>query len=483
MLRKGVGLYFLLALFLASLGVWIAFDQLGSREDVLAEREQAALQTSEIIAQSLSAVFLSTNYVLSDVIGAIDSDELVYPPTELLATERLNAFLRHKSNTVPALSGIALYNRDCILTARAVGGTLGFRLDDAMCTRLRALRDDLPHIEIADAQTAPTGKPGILIMRNLPFLDDTFNGGLTAGIGLAFIQKWLESFPLAQKNTLSIVDNTRVLIARVPPLPDAVGKRSNASDFQSAFDSGASHYTMTTSSPRDGLERIFGMSKTEGFPFYVIVGFDKATALHEWQTRAVQVWVGYALLVVLFALLVRSHRIAIGQRELLARLVRTDELTGIANRRHFLEVARQELDRSVRYSRPMSILYIDIDRFKLINDTWGHPAGDAVLKALAREVTGVLRRQDTVARIGGEEFAVLLPETEAKTAAAVAESLRLAIEQATVRIGEKIEIKYTLSIGITSLLGEDDTLDAMMLRADKALYQAKQGGRNQVVAG
>ena len=188
------------------------------------------------------------------------------------------------------------------------------------------------------------------------------------------------------------------------------------------------------------------------------------------------------MLLVLFAMLVRSHRIAVHQRELLAKLATTDELTGISNRRHFVDVGRREIDRCSRYGRRMSLLYIDIDHFKRVNDTWGHPAGDIVLKELAREISGILRRQDTVARIGGEEYAVILPETEAKTAFAVGESLRLAIEQSRTRVSEKAEIKYTLSIGVATLTGEEDSLDAMMQRADAALYQAKKNGRNQVVA-
>ena len=482
MLRKGVALYFLLALFLASLGVWITLDQLESRDDLLAEHKQAALQTSKIIAQSFSAFFLSANYVLSDVIDSIEKDDLAYPSDDPNSTKRLNAFLKRKADTVPALSGIALYNKDCILTARSVGEGLGFKLNESICDRLRAARGDQPHVEIVSGERAPTGRPGILLMRNLPFADNVFNGGLTAGIGLAFLQNWLASFPMAGNDSLAIVDTTRILIARVPPLPEAVGKRSADTALQQAFASGVPSFTVTAASPRDGLERIFGMTKTEGFPFYVVVGIDKAAALRDWQHRSIQVWIGYGLLLVLFAMLVRSHRIAVGQRELLARLATTDELTSISNRRHFVDVGRREIDRCTRYARRMSLLYIDIDYFKRINDTWGHPAGDIVLKELAREITGILRRQDTVARIGGEEFAVILPETEAKTAFAVAESLRLAIEQSKTRVNEQTEIKYTLSIGVATLTGEDDSLDAMMQRADAALYQAKQSGRNQVVA-
>ena len=482
MLRKGVGLYFLLGLFLASLGVWIAFDQVGSRDDLLTERKLAALQTSRIIAQSFSAFFLSANYVLSDVIGAIREDDLLYPSNDAGRTERLSAFLKRKTDTVPALSGIALYNKDCVLTARATGEGLGFRLSESICEPLHALRDDKPHVEIVSSERAPTGRPGILMMRNLPFVDGNFSGELTAGIGMAFIQNWLESFPMAGHDSLSVVDTTRALIARVPSLPGMVGMRSEDTVFQQAFASGASNFSAIAPSPRDGRERIFGMTRTEGFPFYVIVGIDKATALRDWQHRAIQVWIGYGLLLLLFAMLVRSHRVAVRQRELLARLAKTDELTRISNRRHFLDVGRLEIDRCVRYERPMSLLYIDIDHFKHINDTWGHPAGDIVLRELAREIAGILRRQDTVARIGGEEFAIILPETEASKAFAVAESLRLAIEKAKTRIDEKTEVKYTLSIGVATLTGEGDSLDAMMQRADTALYQAKQNGRNQVVA-
>ena len=482
MLSRGVGLYFLLALFLASLGVWITLDQLGSRDELLAERKQAALQTSRIIAQSFSAFFLSANYVLSDVIGSIDEDALVYPSDDPSSTERLNAFLKRKSDTVPALSGIALYNKDCILTARSAGEGMGFKLNESICDRLSAIQGDKPHVEIVSGERAPTGRPGILMMRNLPFTDNAFNGGLTAGIGLAFIQNWLASFPMAGNDSLSIVETTRILIARVPPLPEAVGKRSADMVFQQAFDSGVPNFAAIAPSPRDGLERIFGMTKTEAFPFYVIVGIDKAAALRDWQHRTIQVWSGYGFLLVLFAMLVRSHRVAVHQRELLARLATTDELTGISNRRYFVDVGRKEIDRCARYGRRMSLLYIDIDHFKRVNDTWGHSAGDIVLKGLAREIAGILRRQDTVARIGGEEFAVILPETEAMKAFAVAESLRLAIEQSTTRINEDAEIKYTLSIGVATLTGEDDSLDAMMQRGDAALYQAKQNGRNQVVA-
>ena len=482
MLRRGVGLYFLLALFLASLGLWIILDQISSRDDLLAERKQAALQTSKIIAQSFSAFFLSANYVLSDVIDAVKANDLVYPSADAGSTERLNEFLLRKAGTVPALSGIALYNKDCILTARSVGEGLGFRLNESICDRLRTIQNDKPHVEIVSGDLAPTGRPGILMMRNLRFVDNEFSGGLTAGIGLAFIQNWLESFPMTGKDSLSIVDTSRTLIARVPLLPQAVGKRSAEKVFQQAFSSGASNFAAIAPSPRDGIERIIGMTKTERFPFYVVVGIDKAVALRDWHHRAIQVWMGYGLLLVLFALLVRAHRIAVGQREQLALLATTDELTGIANRRHFLDVGRREIDRCTRYGRRMSLLYIDIDHFKRVNDTWGHPAGDIVLRELAREISGILRRQDTVARIGGEEFAVILPETEAKTALAVAESLRLAIEQAKTRVDDKTEIKYTLSIGVATLAGEDDSLDAMMQRADAALYQAKQNGRNRVVA-
>jgi len=162
-----------------------------------------------------------------------------------------------------------------------------------------------------------------------------------------------------------------------------------------------------------------------------------------------------------------------------AELATVDGLTGIHNRRHFMTRLDDEWTRFQRYARPLSLLMIDVDAFKAINDQHGHAAGDQVLVYVARACGAHKRGPDVVARIGGEEFAVLLPETALKEAQVVAERLRMLVAERPVRCGDD-KVAVTVSIGVaTSTAGMADPTD-LMKRADAALYAAKRGGRNMV---
>jgi diguanylate cyclase (GGDEF)-like protein/PAS domain S-box-containing protein len=166
----------------------------------------------------------------------------------------------------------------------------------------------------------------------------------------------------------------------------------------------------------------------------------------------------------------------------LRRLATTDPLTGVFNRRHFLDLGEKELSRACRYGRELSVLLMDIDHFKCINDTYGHAVGDETIKTLTHICLKNLRKNDFFGRLGGEEFAVVLPETGADVAIALAERLRQKLSEARVSTDKK-PIGFTVSIGVTTFNEEDRTIEAMMLRADAALYRAKNRGRNRVDAG
>lgn len=159
-----------------------------------------------------------------------------------------------------------------------------------------------------------------------------------------------------------------------------------------------------------------------------------------------------------------------------------DFLTGIFNRRHFIETAEKEISRSKRYDATLSVAMLDIDWFKKINDQFGHAAGDAVLKGVARISQDSLRDTDIMGRIGGEEFAILLIESDLKSSLIVAERLKKNIESNTFRFEDQ-EIRCTISTGISELIPKEDTLEAIMKRADAALYEAKKAGRNQICQG
>ncbi|MDR3394849.1 MAG: diguanylate cyclase, partial [Parasulfuritortus sp.] len=166
----------------------------------------------------------------------------------------------------------------------------------------------------------------------------------------------------------------------------------------------------------------------------------------------------------------------------LAREAHTDALTGCANRRHFLELAQQELARIRRYGGKLSVLALDLDHFKLVNDRHGHHVGDLALKTLVGVCRDTLREEDVVGRLGGEEFCVLLPETGHETAIEVAERLRRAVADADVYVNGKPLVRFTTSIGVSTATTMDLNIDRLLDRADQALYEAKDAGRNRVVA-
>lgn len=167
------------------------------------------------------------------------------------------------------------------------------------------------------------------------------------------------------------------------------------------------------------------------------------------------------------------------ERELEKR-ANSDSLTGIPNRRRFLELAEQELGRALRYRAEFSLLLLDVDHFKQINDSCGHKGGDMALQALAGQCRQELRVVDVVGRFGGEEFAVMLPETGAQQALEVAERLRKGIAAMSIALAHGEVLQMTVSIGVATLRGPADSIDDLLQQADKALYVAKQEGRNQV---
>jgi diguanylate cyclase (GGDEF)-like protein len=159
----------------------------------------------------------------------------------------------------------------------------------------------------------------------------------------------------------------------------------------------------------------------------------------------------------------------------------TDNLTGIPNQRALREELKREISRARRHSLPTSLLMLDIDRFKEVNDRYGHLAGDAVLARVAATVRAATRDGDTVARYGGEEIAVLMPQTEVAEAHGVAERVRAAIE-GLVTAYRGLSIGVTVSIGCAALALEDAHLDDLVKRSDDKLYEAKSAGRNRVVS-
>ena len=160
----------------------------------------------------------------------------------------------------------------------------------------------------------------------------------------------------------------------------------------------------------------------------------------------------------------------------LHELSRTDPLTGLKNRRSFFESGDAEAQRAVRYKRTFSIVYIDVDDFKRINDALGHRAGDALLRRIAEQVRAAVRRTDVAARLGGDEFAVLLPETDAGAASKAVASLRQRLTGLSSPDGRPV----TFSLGVLTSSGRPCAFDELVSAADSLMYESKRGGKDSV---
>jgi diguanylate cyclase (GGDEF)-like protein len=184
--------------------------------------------------------------------------------------------------------------------------------------------------------------------------------------------------------------------------------------------------------------------------------------------------------VIIAALLWAGDKV-FGQNQELERLTVTDVLTDLPNRRGLLQQTDQALAQHRRNGRPLSLALLDLDHFKRVNDYEGHPMGDAVLRHIATRIADSTRTSDLLARLGGEEFGLLMPETGQDGARELCERIRVAIEEADLPMTGEIS-DLTISIGLTTVTVDSDTeFDHLYVEADRALYEAKRAGRNRTV--
>lgn len=205
------------------------------------------------------------------------------------------------------------------------------------------------------------------------------------------------------------------------------------------------------------------------------VGFDYDFQAALWFAVSIPLLVTPLLSWHLIGLLLKIHT----KEQEMRKLASHDSLTGLLSRHAFFENARSYVSLATRHDIPFSVAIVDLDHFKSINDRYGHPAGDAVLKLFADVVNSVSRRSDIIGRLGGEEFALVLPNTPIVEAYEFTERLHSAVDKAVLNHASAM-IQYTVSIGLTSAEPETDNgIDNLLARADQALYEAKRAGRNQ----
>ncbi len=329
-----------------------------------------------------------------------------------------------------------------------------------------------------------SGKWFFAISKAVRAPDQNLKNIVVAIVDIEKFQSLIGTMELPYFGSLALISKEGNIISRVPghaqhvgrniPLPYAVLKQQHSGNFDAL-------------SPFDNVERIAGYKHLDQFNITAFSTLSRDEVLSDWYEL---IYLILLLLLAIFSFFIwfnikihREKRIIESQRIQLSEQARTDELTGLFNRRYVMEKLHNEFRRAKQKCSHLSLLMIDIDHFKSINDQFGHDAGDAVLRKVAETMRTVSRKDSILGRIGGEEFLVLLPATTGAESNALAERIRQAVNDCTTSLNQH-NIKCTVSIGVAECNFEDSrcTERATIKLADKALYKAKHSGRNRVVA-
>jgi diguanylate cyclase (GGDEF)-like protein len=331
------------------------------------------------------------------------------------------------------------------------------------------------------------GTPSIALSRRLSHPDGTFAGIALITVNLEYFRQLFAGLSLGPHGAMSLIADDGIMIMRQPYDPRIPGRDiSKASTFRQFMSATEGNFFDTASI--DGVRRFYYFRHLPNLPLIIMVAEAERDIYAAWRARAITIGslmaalgLGFAVLSVLLSAQLRRRLRAESKLVLLAR---TDDLTGLHNRRTFGEILETEWRHAKRSHKAFSLLFIDIDRFKEYNDTYGHQAGDAALAAVAHCIGDTIRRPaDSAARYGGEEFVVLLPDTPVSAAAVIAERIRSAISELAIEhVGSEFG-RVTASIGAVSWTPDQDNDVRTVIRAaDQALYSAKAAGRNKVEA-
>ncbi len=329
-----------------------------------------------------------------------------------------------------------------------------------------------------------TGERMLPFSRRIDKPDGSFGGVAFGSLKLAYFSHLFEPLSLGRNGAVNLYlrDGTRIM--RHPYSEADIGVNiARAPTFERFVSSPSGTFIGT--SVRDGVERHYAFTRIGNWPLILNVALSTQEIEAEWRAKALIIGGGLVALcgLTLFLTLLcgRDLRRRAALQEELARLSCTDPLTGLANRRRFEEALEQAWNDARRSGQPVSMLIIDADHFKSFNDRYGHPIGDAVLRALADCLAACVHRpRDLVCRIGGEEFSVLLPETDRDGAWRIAAEIHAAVKTLALPSAGVGTGSVTVSIGLSTGPHAADTgPDALYQRADKAVYEAKANGRDQ----
>lgn len=329
------------------------------------------------------------------------------------------------------------------------------------------------------------GSLSIPLSRRISRADGSFAGIVLIAVQLDYFHNLFSALSLGPHGSIALIRRDGTMIMRQPYDEKVIGSDiHNASTFKQFLLAAEGSFSGT--STIDGVQRRYYFKNLSNLPLIIMVAEAHSDIYAAWRHRALTIAVVLGILVVAFialsiALGTQMKRRRLAESEL-AILARTDGLTGLNNRRTLDEILDQEWRRARRNGSMLSLLFMDIDRFKSYNDTYGHQAGDEALVAVAKCIGNNIRRPgDSAARYGGEEFVVVLPDTTQDGAINIAESIRMKVSDLSIKNRGSEYDHITISVGVVTWMPEQKTdIAALIYAADQALYSAKTTGRNRV---
>lgn len=448
--------------------------------------EAEMLNLAKSLTQHAEDTFELADAILIDVIDRVETGDGSSPA----AIEQMDELLAERIQPMRRFKWLTVYGEDGLLLSSSLSG---HRYKVNVSSQVFFQHHSMSREKkwyLGPLIRDPIGSDWVITLsRRVDKPDGSFGGVVQVSIPPLYFSSFFSRFDLGSQGTIALFHTDGTLLSRYPYREQSIGLYSAHEPW---LQQGVSHGTYEYVSPVDGVERISGYQRNHIFPVGVLASVGRDEALADWNREFVLRSIGVYLLIALIGYLGWNLAGQLKRREKaeveLAFLAATDGLTSLANRRTFDKALETEWRRMAREGGHLSLLLIDLDRFKAFNDRYGHQAGDDCLRKVAAILKDTMRRPgDLVARYGGEEIAILLPKTDEAGAAAVAEAIRSRIELLSVpHDANPPYFVLTTSIGGATLKPNAETLRTgpkeLVMLADQALYRAKLAGRNRIAS-
>ena len=435
------------------------------REASLRSANIVTVSLAESLSQQIETTLKTADTVVATLVQRVEV-EGVNPET----LQRLYGLMTSLASALPAIHEMGLTDKDGNAIVKSlVPHPAGMNYRERDYFRFLSSHDTRDAFIGQPVTSKVDGSVNITVSRRINAKDGSFAGIVVTSVSMKFFRKLFETVQFKSGGFISLVADNGMLLASSP---DSFGDGELAA--LAAAPAGALEYL----SSKDSLNRVGASNHLSHYPMTVMVAQNSSAVLSDWYDQ-LRVH-GAIVLSILMVIGVLGYRVDQANRVTQLQALR-DGLTGLPNRRCFNETIEREFQRAARNGRPLSLIMVDIDFFKTFNDRYGHPAGDACLRAVSAAVECVLRRPgDMAARYGGEEFAILLPETDVAGAVQIVGDMQTAIRTLAIRHEAGPHGVVTLSAGVASWCPGSLTATPAWLveAADAALYEAKALGRN-----